>query len=65
MIEKYGTNTVGKPYFQEIKQDMRRANMELKESGGEDDAGAKKSEEALQNLENAIDDIMENFVFLK
>lgn len=44
---------------------MRRANMELKESGGEDDAGAKKSEEALQNLENAIDDIMENFVFLK
>lgn len=47
MIEKFGTNTVGKPYFQETKEEMRRANMELKESGGVDDLGAKKSEEAL------------------
>lgn len=65
MIEKYGTNTVGKPYFQEIKQEMRRANMEVGEGAGEDDAGARNSEEALQHLETAIDDIMENFVFLK
>ena len=47
MIDKYGTNNVGKPYFQETKEEMRRANMELKESGGVDDQGAKKSEEAL------------------
>ena len=54
---------MGKPYFQDIKQDMRRMNLELKGSG--DVTGAKKSEEALKNLESAIDDIMENFVFLK
>ena len=63
MIEKFGCNSVGKPYFQEIKQDMRRMNLELKESG--DETGAKKSEDALLRLEGAIDDIMENFVFLK
>lgn len=63
MIEKFGTTTGGKPYFLEIKHDMRRMNQELKESG--DEVSAKKSEDALLHLENAIDDIMENFVFLK
>lgn len=53
MIEQYGTNNAGKPYFQEIKSDMRRMNLELKESG--DEAAAKKSEDALAHLENAID----------
>ena len=45
MIDQWGNNNVGKPYFQEIKGDMRRMNLELKESG--DEVGAKKSEEAL------------------
>lgn len=68
LIEKFGCGPGGKPYFQEFKEDIRRMNQEFKETQGGPGAEAvagKPADESMAQLEAQVDQILENFVYLK